>query len=265
MPFTTVWSLEENFSEGRDSSVEKMLDGQIEDPLREPLSKLSRELKALIVRGLSGLSRDLEEIHKEMSGITSPSLIWPEEVPGMATGGQDGANGSSVQVDEASRTEGLKERDQDTRSGEQLCLLVKEKLESDKTNQNIGSRKILESDKTSKHLSTAESHRECYYLKPVLAQFMGLDKACLSGVMQRFWSYVLTKGLIHNDDMRYCKTDEQLRALFQGSVHVHVLDSVMILSQHFGLRATVHRATHLGSQGQGEVARGFEEFQVNTP
>ena len=63
--------------------------------------------------------------------------------------------------------------------------------EADNANQSISSQDILEKDKASRPFSTAKSYWERYYLKPVLAKFMRLDKACLSEVMKRFWSYIL--------------------------------------------------------------------------
>jgi chromatin remodeling complex protein RSC6 len=242
-PFGSSCFMVTNVADKRDSSAGKMVDRQIVPRLKEVLS-------------------ELKGIQEEMSQITSSFLILQKEVPmGMATTGvKDGENRG--QKDESPRDQ------EDASSEEHFVRRLLTLVECDNTNissNKKSSGKILESEKISRNFSTDQSFQERYYLKPTLAKFMGMDTACLSEVMQRFWSYILTKGLIHNDDMRYCKTDHQLGSLFQGSVHVHILDSAMLLSQHFALTATVNSEAHRGVQGQGEVDRGFRDFQVDTP
>jgi len=219
-----------------------------------PLNALSetREGVPEEMQSLCNLLRELRGIGQEMLDLLESV---PEGHSGIPTG---------VRVDTSDQAdEGTTEGEPHAISEDKLCKLLQEISEIDEP--KASSQTILESDKTSRPFSTAQSHREHYYLKPVLAKFMGLDTACLSEVMKRFWSYILKQGLIQKDDMRYCRVDKQLCDLFPGSQYVHILDCAIQFSQHFASTMPDNGAHRRGGQGQGDIAKGFEHFQVDTP
>ncbi|KAJ1489553.1 SWIB/MDM2 domain-containing protein [Baffinella frigidus] len=72
------------------------------------------------------------------------------------------------------------------------------------------------------------------YLKPVLAEFTGLDKCKRTEVVRLIWKHVKENNLQDEKDKRFIVIDDKLRPLFGSKKRVHMFSMNKDLTKHFG-------------------------------
>jgi len=93
------------------------------------------------------------------------------------------------------------------------------------------------------------------YLKPSLANFMGVDSCGRSEVVKEIWRHTKEHDLQDPNDKRWIICDERLTALF-GKKKIHMFKMNKDLTKHFGEKVGNEREASEGDDSGGSADEG---------